>query len=193
MIDLRSVLIPQNATVGTRIDEFFDGLSNLAQDPSDLTLRTLALSGAEAVSRSISGLHSGLSDLRKLAQDTLQLAVGEFNSTLENLSRVQDQILGNANKSGGPNVLLDQRDNLLSKLSELADISVEYHRNGGVVVSLGKHGETGTLLQNNSFSQISIDFRYPRYKGNANRYFRNSIQHPFLRLGKWRGWCLLTV
>ena len=152
---LESVLIPQNATVGTRIDEFFNGLSNLAQDPSDLTLRTLALSGAEAVSRSISGLHSGLSDLRKLAQDTLKLAVGEFNSTLENLSRVQDQILGNANKSGGPNVLLDQRDNLLSKLSELADISVEYHKNGGVVVSLGKHGETGTLLQNNSFSQIS--------------------------------------
>ena len=40
---LETVLIPQNATVGTRISEFFDGLSNLAQDPSDLNLRTLAL------------------------------------------------------------------------------------------------------------------------------------------------------
>ena len=154
---LESVLIPQNATVGTRIREFFDGLSNLAQDPSDMNLRTLALSGAKAVSREISSLHSGISDLRTLAQDTLKLAAGEFNSTIENLSKVQNEILGNANKRGAPNILLDQRDNLLSKMSELADISVEYHNNGGVSVSLGQLGEVGSLLKGNSFNQIAFE------------------------------------
>ena len=154
---LENVLIPQNATVGTRIDEFFGGLSNLAQDPPNVTLRALALSGAEAVSRSISGLHSGLSDLRKLSKDTLDLVASEFNSTVKNLSKVQNQILGNANKRGAPNALLDQRDNLLAKLSELSDISVEYHNNGGVTVALGRLGEGGNFLQNTTFSQISID------------------------------------
>ena len=97
---LENVLIPKSATVGTRFREFFDGVSNLAQDSSDMNLRTLVLSGAEAVSREISTLHSGLSDLRKLTQDTLELAAGEFNNTLKNLSELQNEILGNSIKSG---------------------------------------------------------------------------------------------
>ena len=154
---LEDVLIPKSATVGTRISEFFDGLNNLAQDPSDTNLRTLALSGAKAVSREISNLHSGLNNLRTLAQDTLELAADEFNSTLKTLSNVQNEILGNATKSGSTNLLLDKRDNLLSKLSELSDISVEYQSNGGVEVSLGRFGKVGTLLKGNSFNQISLE------------------------------------
>ena len=154
---LEDVLIPKSATVGTRISEFFDGLNNLAQDPSDTNLRTLALSGAKAVSREISNLHSGLNNLRTLAQDTLELAADEFNSTLKTLSNVQNEILGNATKSGSTNLLLDKRDNLLSKLSELSDISVEYQSNGGVEVSLGRFGKVGTLLKGNSFNQISFE------------------------------------
>ena len=153
---LENVLIPKGATVSTRIGEFFDGLNSLAQDPSNMNLRTLALSGAKAVSREISQLHSGLSDLRTLTHETLSLAAGEFNTNLRNLSNIQNEILGNANKSGPPNSLLDKRDSLLSNISQLADISVEYHKNGGVTVSLGKFGEVATLLEGNSFNEISF-------------------------------------
>ena len=154
---LEDVLIPKSATVGTRISEFFDGLNNLAQDPSDNNLRALALSGAKAVSKAISNLNSGMTDLQTLTQETLELAAEEFNSTLKNLSNVQKEILGNANKSGAPNTLLDQRDSLLSKLSELADIEVDYNKNGSVTVSLGKFGEVGGLLKGNSFNKISFN------------------------------------
>ena len=154
---LEDVLIPKSATVGTRISEFFDGLNNLAQDPSDNNLRALALSGAKAVSKAISNLNFGMTDLQTLTQETLELAAEEFNSTLKNLSNVQKEILGNANKSGAPNTLLDQRDSLLSKLSELADIEVDYNKNGSVTVSLGKFGEVGGLLKGNSFNKISFN------------------------------------
>ena len=153
---LEDVLLPKSATVSTRIGEFFNGINSLAQDPSDMNLRTLALTGAKAVSREISNLHLGLSDLRKLTQDTLSLAAGELNTNLKNLSNIQKEILGNANKSGAPNSLLDKRDSLLSNISQLADISVEYHKNGGVTVSLGKFGEVATLLEGNSFNEISF-------------------------------------
>ena len=153
---LEDVLLPKSATVSTRIGEFFNGINSLAQDPSDMNLRTLALTGAKAVSREISNLHLGLSDLRTLTQDTLSLAAGELNTNLKNLSNIQKEILGNANKSGAPNSLLDKRDSLLSNISQLADISVEYHKNGGVTVSLGKFGEVATLLEGNSFNEISF-------------------------------------
>ena len=59
MLDrLENVLIPQNATVGTRIQEFFTGLNDLAQDPSNSNSRKLVLAGANAVSTEISGLHN---------------------------------------------------------------------------------------------------------------------------------------
>ena len=121
---LEDVLLPKSATVSTRIGEFFSGINSLAQDPSDMNLRTLALAGAKAVSKEISNLHLGLSDLRTLTQDTLSLAEGELNTNLKNLSNIQKEILGNANKSGAPNSLLDKRDSLLSNISQLADISV---------------------------------------------------------------------
>ena len=154
---LETILIPQSATVGTRIGEFFDNLSNLAQDPSDLNARTLALSGSKGVASEMASLHSGLNDLRTVTHDTLELAAGEFNSTLKALSAVQNQIVGNSNKSGGPNVLLDQRDKFLSELSEFTEVSVEYHNNNGISVSLGQSGKAGPLLQGNSFNTISFD------------------------------------
>ena len=154
---LESVLIPQSATVGTRIGEFFDNLNDLAQDPSDVNLRALALSGAKGVSSEITSLHAGLNDLRTVAHGTLELAAGEFNNTLKNLSKVVNEITGNANKTGSQNALLDQRDKLLSELSEFSEISVDYHGNGAVSVSLGKLGSAGNLLEGNSFNTISFD------------------------------------
>ena len=153
---LESTLIPKNATVGTRLREFFDGLSNLAQDPDNANLRRLALSGANAVSTSISELHGGLSDLRTVTHGTLELTVADFNSTLKNLSHVQNEILGNSVKSGSPHGLLDRRDTLLEQLSEIADISVDYQANGSVTVSLGKLGAVGTLLEGATFNEVTV-------------------------------------
>jgi len=153
---LESTLIPKNATVGTRLREFFDGLSNLAQDPDNANLRRLALSGANAVSTSISELHRGLSDLRTVTHGTLELTVADFNSTLKNLSHVQKEILGNSVKSGSPHGLLDRRDTLLEQLSEIADISVDYKPNGSITVSLGKLGAVGTLLEGATFSEVTV-------------------------------------
>jgi len=153
---LESTLIPKNATVGTRLREFFDGLSNLAQDPDNANLRRLALSGANAVSASISELHGGLSDLRTVTHGTLKLTVADFNSTLKNLSHVQNEILGNSVKSGSPHGLLDRRDTLLGQLSEIADISVDYKPNGSITVSLGKLGAVGTLLEGATFSEVTV-------------------------------------
>tara|TARA_B110000211_G_C14092427_1_gene559959 strand:+ start:5468 stop:9811 length:4344 start_codon:yes stop_codon:yes gene_type:complete len=156
---LESVLLPQSATVGTRIQDFFEKLNNVALDPSDLNSRKLALTSANSLSREFASLHNGLSDLKKLTQDTLELTALEFNSTLKNLSQVQTEILGHANKSGAPNILLDKRDSLLETLSELSDISVEYASNGGLSVSLGRLGNMGTLLDGTSHNKLSLDTR----------------------------------
>ena len=153
---LEATLIPKTSTVGTRLREFFDGLSNLAQDPDNANLRRLALASAKAVSNSISGLHAGLIDLRTVTHGTLELTVADFNSTLRNLSQVQKEILGNSSKTGAPHGLLDQRDKLLEKLSEVGDISVDYQANGGVTVSLGKLGTVGTLLEGATVNELTI-------------------------------------
>ena len=153
---LESTLIPKNATVGTRLREFFDGLSNLAQDPDNANLRRLALVNANAVSTSISNLHTGLTDLRSVTHGTLELTISEFNSTLKNLSQVQKEIMGNSAKTGAPHGLLDRRDALLEQLSEIGDISVDYQASGGVTVSLGKLGAVGTLLEGSTFNEVTV-------------------------------------
>ena len=142
--------------MGTRLREFFDGLSNLAQDPDNANLRRLALVNANAVSTSISNLHTGLTDLRSVTHGTLELTISEFNSTLKNLSQVQKEIMGNSAKTGAPHGLLDRRDALLEQLSEIGDISVDYQASGGVTVSLGKLGAVGTLLEGSTFNEVTV-------------------------------------
>ena len=177
--ELERTLIPQNATVGTRLREFFDGLSNLAKDPDNSNLRRLALSSAEALSTSISGLHSGLTDLRKVTHGTLELTAEDFNSTLRNLSQVQKEILGNSIKSGAPHALLDQRDKLLEELSDIGDIAVDYEANGSIKVSLGKLGAVGTLLEGATVNEVTVKpsmdgvqtFVKDKFGTSSNAYF----------------------
>lgn len=177
--ELERTLIPQNATVGTRLREFFDGLSNLAKDPDNSNLRRLALSSAEALSTSISGLHSGLTDLRKVTHGTLELTAEDFNSTLRNLSQVQKEILGNSIKSGAPHTLLDRRDKLLEELSDIGDIAVDYEANGSIKVSLGKLGAVGTLLEGATVNAVTVKpsmdgvqtFVTDKFGTSSNAYF----------------------
>ena len=64
--------------------------------------------------------------------------------------------MGNSSPASTPNSLLDQRDAYLKTLSELADIGVEYLKNGSVKLTLGTTGQGLTLLNGLDQKKISM-------------------------------------
>ena len=59
--------------------------------------------------------------LKELAKDNVVDNVEQFNETIETLSNIQREILGNTSPKTTPNNLLDQRDELLSNPTKVAD------------------------------------------------------------------------
>ena len=144
--NLAQVLRPSEATVANKLQDFFASLSTVSQDPSDIAARNIAVDAGQAVVASIKNVANGIRDISKLVTDNIEGNITDFNNTLGNLGSVQREILGNTSPKNTPNSLLDQRDANLKALSEFADISVDYNKNGSVKVTIGTTGQGQTLM-----------------------------------------------
>ena len=153
---LEKILRPSETTVATKIQKFFSALSTIAQDPSDLAARHIAIDAAQAVVSSIKTVAVGIEDLRLLINENIDGNIKDFNNIIEDLGRVQNKILGNSTPTSTANGLLDQRDQHLRKLSELADISVTYKKNHSVEVSLGTSGQEQKLVSGLQVNKLDM-------------------------------------
>ena len=153
---LEQVLRPGEATVANKLQDFFASLSTVSQDPSDLAARHVALDSGGGVVAAIKNVATGIKDIRQLVNDNIANNLKDFNNTMDLLGSVQREILGNTSPKSTPNNLLDQRDTYLKNLSESADISVDYLKNGAVKVSLGTTGQGQTLLEGLSHKKLKL-------------------------------------
>ena len=153
---LEQVLRPGEATVANKLQDFFSSLSTVSQDPSDIAGRHIAVDAGRAVVASIKNVANGINDLRQLVTDNIEGNISDFNKTIDLLSSVQREILGNSSPKSTPNNLLDQRDAHLKTLSEFADISVDYLKNNSVRVTLGTTGQGQTLIEGLNHKKLKI-------------------------------------
>ena len=81
--------------VSKKLQDFFASLSTVSEDPSNLAARHIAVDAGHAVALSIKTVAKGINDLRELAKDNVVDNVRQFNETIETLSNIQREILGN--------------------------------------------------------------------------------------------------
>lgn len=120
--------------VGTSITSIFTAADQLSANPSDGTLRRQFLSAidqsATAFRRTATSLASAAGGVATEAQG----AIGQLNTDLSALSRVNDGIsrarLGSSNEA----TLLDERDRLVGNIAYTTDISVSYDARGAAIV-----------------------------------------------------------
>ena len=153
---LEQVVRPPKGTVSERLQELFSALNGVAQDPSDLAGRHIAVDASSALVTSIRNVAKGISDLRTLVEDNISNDVEEANGILKQLGEIQKEMMGIVSSTSVPNDLLDQRDSLLRKLSELVDITVAYKTGGLVEVNAGTSGQGQSLLSGINVSSLSV-------------------------------------
>ena len=153
---LEQVVRPSQGSVSQRLQELFASLNAVAQDPSDLASRHIAIDSSNALVTSIGNVAKGISDLRTLVQDNISNNIQEANGILEQLGEIQKEMMGKVTTKGIPNDLLDQRDSLLRSLSELVDISVDYKSGGLVQVNVGTSGQGQSLISGVDVSSLSV-------------------------------------
>ncbi|MEE9338735.1 MAG: flagellar hook-associated protein FlgK [Methylococcaceae bacterium] len=109
------------------IEGFFKAANDVANDPSSITARAVMIDEANGLSHRFSVVNGRMEELRDQVNSDVKSTVKTINSytkAIADLNKDISSALGRANGEQQPNDLMDKRDLVLTKLSELVDITV---------------------------------------------------------------------
>lgn len=149
----------------TKLDAFWQGWQALSDDPTNQALRADLKEKAVALSDGLNWRAQALMTLRKDQNLAIIQRVDEINDAATQIAKLNAEISKVQAAGDAPNDLLDSRDALLDRLSEIGGAIANTQENGEVIVYVGQHalvvGSTAFRLQttvdsaNNGLAQIS--------------------------------------
>lgn len=141
--------------VGTMLQEFFNSMDAVSNDPSSLITREAFLGQANSLVQRFEQADSQLNSLDRDINARVSNAVSEINALAQSMALINKQIISGAGGQAS-NDLLDQRDVILQKLNEQVSVTTVPQDNGalnvfignGLVLVRGSSAETLELGQN---------------------------------------------
>jgi flagellar hook-associated protein 1 FlgK len=129
-------------TVGglsTALQGFYSAFSDVANNPTSTASRQALIGQAQSVASSFQNASGELNALNTDVNSHITADVTQINSIAKAISTLNNQIVTGRAQDGGqpPNELLDQRDQLVSNLSQLVGISTTTDPNGALNVFVG--------------------------------------------------------
>ncbi|GEL78711.1 flagellar hook-associated protein FlgK [Tenuibacillus multivorans] len=122
---------PTDQGLGAAMNQFWEGLQDVATNPEDEGARRVAQQRGVALADSFNYLNQKLTEVQGEFESQMDTAGNDINSLLTEIQKVNDQI-GRVEPNGYlPNDLYDKRDNLIDQLSGLVNVSVDYVDSGG--------------------------------------------------------------
>jgi flagellar hook-associated protein 1 FlgK len=128
-----------NETSGTglqsSITAFFSSLQQLSTDPSNTSLRQAVLSAAQNMAQDFNSTSSNLTSLQQNVDQSVPQAVSQINSLTSQIAQLNSEV--SAAESTGQNAgsLVDQRNQLISQVSGIIDVSQVDAGNGNVTLT----------------------------------------------------------
>lgn len=140
----------EQAGIYDAIVELEAALQELSSDPTNPSLRAATLGAADTLARTFNIAASGLDAAGEGLRFEAAAAVDEANVISQELARVNMRLARAEEGSSEMATLLDQRDQLLERMSDIVDISTSFGPDGAVTVTTGGQtlvtgGTAGTL------------------------------------------------
>ena len=120
---IESLLTPSNTSIHSTLSNFLNGLEKVANSPQDLTVRREFLSSASDLVNEFNGLNGKLEALSRDVKLRLQDDVKQINQYAKEIAGLNQEIFKARVMGVTPNVLLDQRDQIATKLSSYMDVT----------------------------------------------------------------------
>lgn len=117
-------------SLNTFVDDFFQSLTDLANDPEQIFLRSDVLDKGLQLASRVSELATEVEQARLDADSEILTTVGEINNLMDRLHSVNLGIDAADKLAGDKNALLDSRDEILGKLSDLMDVGINFSDKG---------------------------------------------------------------
>ncbi len=163
-LDQLEATLSETSTDGVlpRLDDFFSNWQALASDPNNVSLRANVMNQAGELTNSLNRRAQQLIQLRSDQDSAVTSRVDEVNRTASKIAELNGEITRVLSTNEQPNDLLDQRDLMLDRLSELTGATSSIQADGRAIVSIGGHvlvtGNTALELttrpDGNNLSQV---------------------------------------
>jgi flagellar hook-associated protein 1 FlgK len=109
-------------------------LQSLATSPDNYSARATAVAEAQAMAESLNRLSTEVQSLRQDTESRISGHVSSLNQMLKGLEDINLKLADRTVDLGARSAMLDQRDRLVSGLSELVDIRVDYRSDDSVSI-----------------------------------------------------------
>ena len=155
---LESVLLPEDYDLTFSINNFFNGISSIAQAPGDLAGRVVALEQGNALASAFTSLAGSLEALKTSIESGINSAISSLNIETEGLANIQATLISAGGSGNAANSLLDQRDKSMSSIAEFVGLSADYQTRGDATLTLGSTGSGAILVESKSAATLSASF-----------------------------------
>ncbi|MDR7869616.1 MAG: flagellar hook-associated protein FlgK [Tissierellaceae bacterium] len=155
VIDQLEVIFNEPSTTGLNfyLGEMFDSWQELSKNPESLTSKTVVVEKSKALADTINHMADQLQSLKDETIGQIEKNAMDFNSIVEKLESLNQQILNISITGQVPNDLLDQRDLMLQDLGNIADFKTDFDKYGRVSI---KNGEIDLLGDNQDLYELSV-------------------------------------
>ncbi len=151
MVDYANRVIDVMAsdTVGltSALDKFFATARSLSADPASTIVRSEFLRDADGLASRFRELSTQMTSVDTETREAIDNRVADINTLGQQIATVNRKMAKHALVDRQPPDLLDQRDLLLTKLSELVKINVTTAQNGAVDISIGNVSGAGRIVK----------------------------------------------
>ncbi|MBD58630.1 MAG: flagellar hook-associated protein FlgK [Citromicrobium sp.] len=146
----------EQSGIFTSIVEFEAALQQLSADPTDSARRAAVLAEAETLASKFNITAGSLSSVGDGLRFNAEADVGNMNTYGAELARVNLRLARAGSGSNDQAALLDQRDNLLERMSAFATISTTFASDGTVAVAVGSAPATSFVNGGSAATMTSV-------------------------------------
>ena len=143
---------PSTTGLSNNLSEVFASWTYLGSNPEVATAKTMVVQNSETMTDTMNHMAAQLEKLQGNTIKGIEQDVKDFNTKLEQLHSLNKQVSYSISSGQTPNDLLDKQDALLSEMSGLAGVEVEFDEMRQATVSIG--GEE--LLTPTSMQKLAV-------------------------------------
>lgn len=136
-LDRVQVLFGKPGTTGSLdsvFAEFESSLTSLSTSPDNFATRAETVQKAQVMAETLNRYTSDIQSLRREIESKLATAVDDINTQLSSLEKINNRLIDKGIDPASRATLLDQRDRLVSSLSQQLDLRVSYRSDDTVAL-----------------------------------------------------------
>ena len=116
------------------LQEFWNAWQNLSDNPGGIPERTVVLQNAQSLCDQFHSMNQALDQARNQMNGNLGVSLNELNTLTEQVAKLNETIVASEASGTPANDQRDQRNSLIEKISQLADINYLEGKDGSVMI-----------------------------------------------------------